>query len=185
MRTLSSFTFLSLDGYYKGMNEDISWHSHGAEEAEFSAESSGSGNILLFGRKTYEMMASFWPTAMAAEQFPEVAKNMNSAKKIVVSASLTKADWNNSSIMKGNLAEEIKKLKQTATNDITILGSGSIVTQLAAENLMDAYMLMIDPVAIGNGTALFKGLTTPLNLQLTGSRAFKSGVLLLTYTTKG
>lgn len=81
MPTLSSFTFLSLDGYYKGINEDISWHSHGAEEAEFSAENSGSGNILLFGRKTYEMMASFWPTAMAAEQFTEVAKNMKQSSK--------------------------------------------------------------------------------------------------------
>ena len=131
------------------MNEDISWHSHGSEEAEFSAESSQSGNILLSGRKTNEMMASFWPTPMAAEQFPGVAKNMNSAKKIVISGSLTKADWNNSSIIKGNLAEEIKQLKQTATNHITILGSGSIVTQLAAENLIDEYLLMIDPVAIG------------------------------------
>lgn len=185
MCTLSSFTFLSLDGYYKGMNEDISWHQHGEEEAEFSAESSQSGNILLFGRKTFQMMASFWPTAMAAEQFPELVKNMNSAKKIVVSGNLTKADWNNSTIINGNLAEEIKKLKQTATNDITILGSGSIVTQLAAENLIDEYLLMIDPVAIVNGTPLFKGLTIPLNFQLTDSRIFKSGVVLLTYSKKG
>lgn len=181
MRTLSSFTFLSLDGYYKGVDEDISWHRHGEEEAKFSAESAQSNNILLFGRKTYEMMASFWPTPMASEQFPEVAKGMNDAKKIVVSKSLTKADWANTSIINGNLAEEIKQLKQTASNNITILGSGSIVTQLAAENLIDEYQLMIDPVAIGNGTPLFKGLTTPMNLQLKDSRIFKSGVLLLTY----
>ena len=84
MATLSSFTFLSLDGYYKGLNEDISWHRHGEEESQFSADSLQSGNILLFGRKTFEMMASFWPTEMAAQQFPDVAIGMNKSKKFSV-----------------------------------------------------------------------------------------------------
>lgn len=181
MRTVSCFNFLTLDGYYKGLHEDISWHRHGGEEAAFSAERSQSDNILLFGRKTYEMMASFWPSAMAAEQFPEVAKGMNRAKKMIVSSTLKKADWTNSSIISGNLTQKIVQLKQTAEHDITILGSGSIVSQLAAENLIDEYVFMIDPVAIGKGTPLFAGLSSGINFQLINSRIFNSGVVLLTY----
>ena len=181
MATLSSFTFLSLDGYYKGLNDDISWHQHGEEEGQFSADSLQSGDILLFGRKTFELMASFWPTEMAAQQFPDVAKGMNDSKKIVVSGTLQKADWNNTEIIRGDIIEQIKQLKQNATKNITILGSGQLLTALAAENLIDEYGIMIDPVAIGAGTSLFQGLTTPLQLQLVSTRAFKSGVVLHNY----
>ncbi len=181
MATLSSFMFLSLDGYYKGLNEDISWHHHGEEEGQFSADSLQSENALLFGRKTFEMMASFWPTEMAAQQFPEVAKGMNKAKKYVVSNIIQKTDWNNTEIISGDFITEIKKLKQNSTNGITILGSGQLLTALAAESLVDEYDIMIDPVAIGAGTSLFTGLTTPLQLQLTGTRTFKSGVVLHNY----
>ncbi len=181
MATLSSFTFLSLDGYYKGLNEDISWHHHGEEEGQFSADSLQSENILLFGRKTFEMMASFWPTEMAAQQFPDVAKGMNKAKKLAVSNTVQKVDWSNTEIISGDIIAQIKQLKQNSTKDITILGSGQLLTALAAENLVDEYGIMIDPVAIGAGSSLFKGLTTPLQLQLTGTRTFKSGVVLHNY----
>jgi dihydrofolate reductase len=181
MATLSSFTFLSLDGYYKGLNEDISWHRHGEEEGQFSADSLQSENMLLFGRKTFEMMASFWPTEMAAQQFPDVAKGMNKAKKFVVSNTIQKVDWANTEIISGDFIRQIKKLKQNSTNGITILGSGQLLTALAAENLVDEYGIMIDPVAIGAGTSLFNGLDTPLQLQFTGTRTFKSGVVLHNY----
>jgi dihydrofolate reductase len=181
MATFSSFTFLSLDGYYKGLNEDISWHRHGEEEAQFSADSLQSEDILLFGRKTFEMMASFWPTEMAAQQFPDVAKGMNKAKKLVVSNTLQTVDWSNTEIISGDFIAQIKQLKQTASNNITILGSGQLLTALAAENLVDEYSIMIDPVAIGAGSSLFKGLSTSLQLQLTGTRTFKSGVVLHNY----
>lgn len=181
MTTLSSFMFLSLDGYYKGLNDDISWHRHGEEEGQFSADSLQSENALLFGRKTFEMMASFWPTEMAAQQFPDVAKGMNKAKKYVVSSTLKKVDWDNTEIISGDFVTQIKQLKQSSTNGITILGSGQLLTALANESLVDEYGIMIDPVAIGAGTSLFKGLTTPLQLQLTGTRTFKSGVVLHNY----
>ncbi|RXK58964.1 dihydrofolate reductase [Lacibacter luteus] len=181
MATLSSFTFLSLDGYYKGLNEDIGWHQHGEEEGQFSAESLQAGNILLFGRKTFEMMNAFWPTEMAAQQFPDVARGMNEAKKIVASDTLQKTDWNNTEIISGNIVEQIRQLKQNSAKNITILGSGQLLTALAAEDLIDEYSIMIDPVAIGAGTALFNGLTTPLQLQLISTRSFKSGVVLHNY----
>jgi dihydrofolate reductase len=181
MRKLSTFTFISLDGYYKGQNQDISWHKHGAEEGEFSAENLKPGNILLFGRTTYEMMASFWPTSMAYDSFPVVAEGMNKAEKIVFSRTLQKADWENSSVISDNMIEEVRKLKQHAAKDMTLLGSGSILAQLAEAGLVDEYQIMIDPVAIGNGTPIFQNINRQLDLKLTSNKIFKSGVVLLCY----
>ncbi len=186
MRKISTFNFITLDGYYKNVNEDISWHKHGAgdDENEFSAKSAGSGNTLLFGRVTYQMMASWWPTPMAAQQMPEIAKGMNETEKIVFSKTLSKTDWNNTRIIKDDMIEAVKKLKQEPGRDITILGSGTIIAQLAEHGLIDSYTIMLDPLAIGAGTSLFKGMKHQLDLELADTRTFKSGRLLLTYHAK-
>ncbi|WP_330442229.1 dihydrofolate reductase family protein [Flavobacterium sp. C4GT6] len=181
MRKLTMYNFITLNGFYKGINEDIRWHRHGSEEEGFSQDSLQHKNTLVFGRVTYQMMASYWPTAMAMESMPEVAKGMNSAEKIVFSNTLTQTDWQNTKILTGDIIETMRNLKQQSGNDMTILGSGSIVSQMANANLIDNYEIMIDPVAIGNGTPLFKGIDNNLNLKLTNSRVFKSGVILLSY----
>jgi len=181
MRKLSTFTFISLDGYYKGENNDISWHKHGQEEGEFSAESLKAENTLLFGRVTYEMMAGFWPSPMAFESFPDTAEGMNKAEKIVFSKTLNSVDWKNTKLAKGDVIEEVKTLKASPGNDLTILGSGSIVTQLAEQGLIDEFQIMIDPVAIGAGKPLFKNISQQLSLKLVNSRTFKSGVVLNSY----
>ncbi|MGI8952694.1 MAG: dihydrofolate reductase family protein [Chitinophagaceae bacterium] len=179
MRKLNAFLFLSVNGFFKAANEDISWHRHGGEENEFSIESLKSNNILLFGRVTYEMMVNYWSSPMAKENDPVVAKGINSADKIVFSKTLKKADWNNTKIISD--AEEIKNLKQTPGKNMTILGSGTIITQFANQNLIDEYQFMIDPVALGNGTPIFQSIKNKLDLNLTNSRTFKSGVVLLSY----
>jgi dihydrofolate reductase len=183
MGKLSVFNFATLNGYYKGLRGDISWHKHGAgeEEKEFAAEGAKSESILLFGRITYEMMASFWPTPEAAKMDPVVAEGMNKSDKIVFSRALKKADWKNTRVVKNNMLEEIKKLKELPGKDMTLLGSGSILTQLAEAGLIDQYMFMIDPIALGDGTPLFKNMKGQLNLKLTKTRTFKSGVVLLVY----
>jgi dihydrofolate reductase len=181
MRKLNVFEFISLDGYYKGLNGDISWHRHGGDESEFSADSLKADNMLLFGRVTYDMMVSFWPTPDAINSLPAVATGMNSAEKIVFSNTLKKADWNNTSIMSGDIVSQIKKLKQTPGKDMTILGSGTILTQFAEAGLIDGYQFMIDPVALGNGTPIFSGLKRKLDLELTDTKVFKSGIVLLKY----
>lgn len=181
MRKLTAFNFLTLNGFYKGSGNDISWHKHGGEESEYSSDSLKSNNILLFGRVTYELMASYWPTPFAIENDPANAKGMNDAEKIVFSNTMKKADWNNTRIISGNIVEEMKKLKQTPGKDLTILGSGSIISQFANEGLIDGYEIMIDPVALGEGTPIFKGIKEQLDLKLTDSRFFKSGVVLLSY----
>jgi tryptophan-rich sensory protein len=97
MRKLTVFNFVTINGYFKGSKGDISWHRHGAEENEYAAASLKSGNTLLFGRVTYEMMASYWPTPVAIKNDPIVARGMNNADKIVFSRTLKKAEWDNTS----------------------------------------------------------------------------------------
>lgn len=181
MRKLTVYNFITLNGMYKGDDNDISWHRHGEEEAQFSADSLAADNILLFGRVTYEMMASWWPTPMAAEAYPDVAAGMNSAEKIVFSNIIEDPKWNNTRVMNGNIVEQVCLLKQQPGRDMTILGSGSIVSQFAEAGLVDEYQIMIDPVVLGNGTSIFNGIKGTLALELIGHRVFKSGVVLLSY----
>lgn len=182
MGKISAFTFITLNGFFKGVNEDTSWHNHNNEAGKFANEASQSDSILLFGRKTYEMMSSFWPSPMAAELYPVVAKNMNKAEKLVCSNTLTKADWNNTSVISGDVVEQLRELKNGSGKEITILGSGSIVSQLTDSGLIDQYTIMLDPVAIGQGTSIFSGIQKNLNLKLTASRVFEQdGILVLTY----
>jgi len=181
MRKISAFNFITINGFLNGPGGDISWHRHGEEENSFAADSLKSQNTLLFGRKTYEMMASYWPSQMAKENDPTVAEGMNNADKLVISNSLIKVEWENTRIISKDALVEIKKLKSLPGNDITILGSGSIVSQLAENGLIDEYLIMIDPVAIGAGTPIFHGIKQTFNLKLNDSKTFKSGVLLLRY----
>jgi len=181
MSKVSVYNFVTLDGYFKGPNGDLSWHRHGAEENEYAAEMLKSGNTLLFGRVTYEMMASYWPTPDAIKNDPLVAERMNEADKIVFSRTLKKVEWKNTTIMKDNIGEEIRKIKQAPGKDMTLLGSGSILTQFAEQGLIDEYQIMVDPVALGDGTPIFKGIKHRLNLELTTTKTFGSGVVLLCY----
>ncbi len=181
MGKISVFNFITLNGLYKGPEGDISWHRHGSEENEFSEEGANSGSILLFGRITYEMMAGYWPSPMAMQNSPGVAEGMNKSQKIVISTTLKKADWENTRIISENVIEEITMLKYSTDSMITILGSGSIITLLANHGMIDTYQFMIDPVALGDGTPVFSGIKHKLDLELTGSRVFNSGVVLLTY----
>jgi len=184
MGKLLVFNFVTLNGFFKGPGEDISWHKNQPEDQEKSAyglEGANSGGILLFGRVTYTMMASFWPSPEAKKLMPAIAEGMNKSEKIVFSRTMKKADWNNTRVVKDNMIEEIKKLKKTSDKGMCILGSGSITNQLAEAGLIDEYQFMVDPVAIGEGTPLFNGIGQKLELKLTGTKSFKSGVVLLTY----
>lgn len=181
MRKLSAYNFLTLNGFFKGPNEDTSWHTHGEEEAKYSEEALAYENILLFGRRTYEMMASFWPTPQAKELFPKVAEGMNRAEKIVFSKSPFEPEWENTQVISGDIVEKIREIKKSPGKDMTILGSGTIISLFTDHGLIDEYQFMIDPVAIPDGTPVFKNIKQKLDLRLTYSKVFKSGVVLLNY----
>ena len=127
------------------------------------------------------MMAGYWSSPAAFEQSPVVAEGMNKAEKIVFSTTLKTADWKNTQLIKENIVEEVRKLKQSNGKNMTILGSGTIITQLAEANLIDSYQIMIDPVVIKNGTPIFNNIQCNINLKLIDTKTFKSGVVLLNY----
>ncbi len=181
MRKVKVFNFVTLNGYFEGPKKDISWHKHGEEENEYAVEMLNSGDTLLFGRVTYELMASYWPTPDAIKNVPIVAEGMNNADKIVFSKTLKKVEWNNTRLVKDNIEEEIKKMKQMPGKNMTLLGSGSILTQFAQQGLIDEYQIMVNPVALGDGTPIFKGIKHRLNLKLTTTRTFRNGIVLLCY----
>ena len=181
MRKVSAFNFVTLDGYFEGPQRDISWHKHDADGTAYAVEGLKSGNALLFGRVTYELMASYWPTPIAIKNDPVVAEGMNNAEKIVFSRTLKKAEWNNTRLVSNNMGDEIRKMKQIPGKNLTLLGSGSILTQLAEEGLIDEYQFMVNPVALGEGTPLFKKIKHRLNLKLIKTRTFNNGNVLLCY----
>ncbi len=181
MRKLIVFNLMTLDGYFAGQDGDISWHNVDAEFQELAKEASNSGNTLLFGRVTYELMARYWPTPEAIKNDPIVAAGMNKAEKIVFSRTLDKADWNSTRLVKDDMLAEVKKLKQQSGKDLTVLGSGSIVSQLAQEGLIDEYDILLNPVVLGRGKTMFEGIKDKLALKLTKTRIFGNGNVLLTY----
>jgi len=184
MRKLVVFNHVTLDGYFVSVNGDFSWARNGNDDAEYSAfvaENASGGGQLLFGRVTYELMASYWPTPIADQHNPAVAKGMDSMSKVVFSRTLNQALWNNTRLVKGDMVSEIRKMKADPGPGMAILGSGSIVSQLALEHLIDEYQMMVDPVALGKGRTLFDGIQEKLTLKLAKTRTFKNGKVYLCY----
>jgi dihydrofolate reductase len=185
MPRLNMFNSVSLDGYFTDANNDMSWAHAGSDDPEvreFTAGNAKGTGALVFGRITYEMMASFWPTPQAAQMMPEVAAGMNRSKKYVFSRSLQKADWANTTVLHGDPVAEVARLKREDGPQLTLLGSGSIVKQLTAAGLVDDYQLMLCPVILGGGRTLFAGTTGRPMLKLANSRTFKNGRVFLHYT---
>ena len=181
MRKVFLFNMTTLDGFFEGPNQDISWHNVDEEFNDFAIEQLNEIGTLLFGRVTYQVMASYWPTEFAIKSDPAVAGLMNSMPKIVFSRTLDKAEWNNTKLVKGNIAEEVLKLKQQPGKDIAIFGSSDLSVTLAEQELIDEYRIIVNPVLLGQGTSLLKGIHEKLTLRLLKSRIFKSGNVLLYY----
>jgi dihydrofolate reductase len=184
MRKLSSFTQLSVNGFYADANSDMSWaHQNDPNDKEwndFVSGNAGGGGMLLFGKTTYDLMIKWWPTPQAIKTMPDVANPMNAMPKVVFSRTLDKASWTNTAVEK-DLIGGVKKLKSTPGPDMVILGSGSIVAQLAQEKLIDSFQLVINPLALGGGKTLFGGVKDNVGLKLTQTRQFKNGNLVLWY----
>jgi dihydrofolate reductase len=138
-------------------------------------------DALLFGRVTYEMMASFWPTRTAMEMAPAVAEGMNNLQKFVCSRTLEKASWKNTTLLKGDLEAEVRRLKEAPGPGLAILGSGRVVAQLARAGLVDEFQIVVNPIALGSGRTLFEGIPEKIPLKLIKTRAFGNGNVVLYY----
>jgi dihydrofolate reductase len=184
VRKLIVFNHVSLDGFFVDGTGSMRWAKSSADDAEWNAFVEGNAKgegTLLFGRVTYDLMANYWPTPMADQHFPAVAARMNSLPKVVFSRTMDKAAWNNTKLMKGDLADEVRKMKQEPGEGITILGSGSIVSQLAQAGLIDEYQFVVNPIILGKGRTMFDGVKDKLNLKLTNTRAFGNGNVYACY----
>jgi dihydrofolate reductase len=188
MRKLVVFNQVTMDGYFVDRKGDMSWAHRETRDEEwysFVQENASGGGVLVFGRITYELMASYWPTPMASQNDPVVARRMNEMPKIVFSRTLDRVSWANTRLVRGGVAEEVRKLKGEQGDGMAIMGSGTIVSQLAPEGLIDEYQIVIIPVVLGSGRTMFDGVRNRLNLKLTKTRAFGNGSVLLCYQPAG
>ena len=184
MRKLGVFNTVSVDGYFTDANGSMNWAHNTRPDAEWDAFVSGNasgGGMLLFGRITYDLMASFWPTPMAAKNMPTVAEGMNRMPKAVFSRTMDAASWSNTKVLKGDLATEVRKLKSEPGPDMVILGSGSIISQLAPEGVIDEYQIVTAPLALGAGRTMFDGAKKALKLSLQKTRSFANGNVVSWY----
>ncbi len=177
MRKVVVTEYVTLDGI---MEEPGKWSFQfwSEEASKFKYDELFATDALLLGRVTYDGFAAAWPTMTGTGDFGE---RMNSLPKFVVSTTLEKAEWNNSTIIKENVAEEIAKLKQQSGMDILVGGSGQLVHTLMQHNLVDEYRIMVHPIVLGNGKRLFQDGIDMKTLKLIDTKSFSSGVVVLTY----
>lgn len=182
MRKLTAFINTSLDGFYADTSGDMRWaHNTDKEWTDFAAENAKGGGELVFGRITYELMANYWPTPLAMQQNPAVAERMNAMQKTVFSNTLDKSAWSRTRVARGNLLAGARMLKEAEGEDLAIMGSGSIVSQLAEAGLIDGLQIAIHPLVLGGGKRLFDGVKKKFPMKLTDTRRFQNGTVLLSY----
>ena len=183
MRKIIVSNLISLDGYFEGPNKELDWFVTDQDFFDYARELLNSVDIILFGRKTYEMMAAYWPNA--TENDAAITHKMNNLTKIVFSKTLSSVNWNNSRLADTDVKEEINKLKQQPGKDIVIFGSGELVSSLADLGLIDEYRVILNPVSLGKGNSMFKNLKKRLDLKLLKTKPLWSGVLILYYRPVG
>jgi dihydrofolate reductase len=183
MRKFFLFMMVSVDGYFEGPDHDISWHNVDSEFSEFVHGQDQTIGTLVFGHRTYDLMASFWPNPQGMAADAETARFMNATPKIVASKRPFTADWENTTIASGSgtIVGEVKKLKEQDGKDIAIFGSNMLCVSLMEAGLVDEFRIMVNPVALGRGTSLFAGLSKKTNFKLSKTREFKSGNVLFTF----
>ncbi len=184
MRKLIAWNLMTLDGFFEGPEPwSLGFHElvFGEELQALSERQLEDAGLLLFGRKTYEGMASYWPNA---EGEGAVTEAMNSLPKAVISNTLSSAEWNNTTLLKGDAAEQVRKLKAADGKTIYVFGSADLLATLLAEGLVDEYRLCIAPVLLGRGNPLFKTSDAQTKLDLVEARGLDNGGVLLTYRPK-
>ena len=179
MRKLIMWNMVTLDGFFEGEKPwEIDWHEYvwGPELERFSLEQASAADTLLFGRRTYEGMASYWSGAKG-----QIADFMNRVAKVVFSRTLDRADWNNTRLVKEHAAQEVEKLKRQPGGDILIFGSANFSATLTEHGLIDEYRLGVNPLVLGGGNPLFKPGPQRMRMRLLEATPLQSGCVILCY----
>jgi dihydrofolate reductase len=181
---------ISLDGYFASSNEanfGMDWFIHDPEVDKAAHEIAGRMDTLVLGRKTYAGFERSWVPILnnpsAPEHLKSIAEELTDMSKVVFSRTITRSDWRNTKLYDGSLIEIVRQLKEEASTDILVLGSGSIVQQLAEHRLIDDYLFIMTPVVAGAGKPLFPP-DCSFGLKLMETRSFESGNVLLHYELK-
>jgi dihydrofolate reductase len=178
---------MSLDGFIAGPEGELDWFVHdgflkGTEFGQYARGMMTSADAIILGRLTYEEFAGYWPTA--TDNDPVITERMNGLPKVVLSRTLDKVGWgrwDNARLVKENVAEEVKRMKQDTTKDIVILGSGTLVSTFTKLGLIDEYQIVLQPIILGKGKPHFKGLDDRYSLKLLTAKPFGTGAVLLYY----
>lgn len=179
MRRLVAWNVMTLDGCFEGSAPwDLGFHQSvwGDELEAFSLEQLAAVGTLLFGRRTYEGMASYW-----AKETGAIAGLMNSLEKAVATRTLGEATWSNTRVLKGDAVEAVRALKAEDGKDVYVFGSADLLDSLLPAGLVDEYRLCLAPVVLGGGVPLFKPQDHPLRMKLENTRPLKTGGTILTY----
>jgi len=176
MKRVITWNMLTLDGFFAAPDGNLDWFVFDDELERYIKETPLQAGTLLFGRVTYQMMADYWRTAEG-----EIAAFMNGVQKYVFSRTLDSADWNRTTLVKGDSVETVRKLKQQPGKDIFVFGSADFSATLMRHGLIDEYRIGLNPVILGKGIPLFKEGVEKLKLRLLTSRPLKSGVVILHY----
>ncbi|RUS46091.1 dihydrofolate reductase family protein [Cohnella sp. AR92] len=185
MRKLVLFMHVSLDGYALDSNGGLEWIPYNEELEKYAEEVVAEVGSPVYGRTTYQMMESYWPTVLddpnATKHELEHADWVQHVKKIVISGTMDKAEWNNTVLIKNNIAEQIKALKEQPGKNLVIFGSPGAAKTLLELGLIDEFLLTICPVVLGSGKSVFDGGVEKIKLKLLSSRTFKSGIIATRY----
>lgn len=176
MRKIVAWLFLSLDGVVESPEQWVMFNDEMGEAIDAEA---AAADTLLLGRRTYEVFAASWPDRTAEDD--PLADWMNNTPKLVASSTLDGVEWQNSTLIEGDVAEELDGVKQRTGKNILVNGSATLVRSLLRDDLLDELRLFVHPIVVGAGKRLFESEGDRVPLQLADSRVFSTGVLSLTY----
>lgn len=172
---------VSLDGFIEDRNKELDWHNWNDEMDAYIAGFFDGIDTILLGRVTYELMAAYWPTPSSAAENKFITSKMNNLPKVVFSKTLSSLAWQNSSLVKENITQEIRELKNEPGKDMVLFGGAEIASVLMRAGLIDEYRIIVNPVVLGSGTPLFKNITEKIDLKLRETKVFSSGNVMLRY----
>jgi len=170
---------VSLDGYIEAPNREIDWHIVDDEFNAYAAEMLVAADVLIMGRRTYELMAGYWPSA--ADDHPVVTARMNGTPKLIFSRTLKKVEWQNSRLAAGSIAEEVALLQQLPGDGLLALGGNELAASFLEQGLVDELRIILTPVLLGGGKTVFASIKNRHPLRLLATRNFKSGNVVLIY----
>lgn len=178
---------VSLDGYCSGSNKEIDWIKYNREVEDYVTNIRKTVDATIYGRVTYQIMESYWPAVLKNPDSPknqfEFASWLDKKLKVVVSKTLSSVEWNNTKLIKDNLADEINKLKRDLEGNMLLIGSPTLVQSFIRDNLIDEYRINVNPIVLGNGISLFNNIDRKINLKLLNTETFNNGVVGFHYGT--